>query len=170
MRKITNPEQFRNDIREKINEIIKDEKYSKNLETGIYNYSLKESTIRKVVKKWDNPFYVQIYTDKLKSIYINLKESPKLLEQIKDKQIEAKVLAFMTHQEMMPEKWDDMIQQKMKRDKTKYEDNMVASTDTFTCRKCHSNKCAYYQQQVRSADEPMTTFVTCVECGNRWKC
>jgi transcription elongation factor S-II len=170
MRKITNPEQFRNDIREKINEIIKDEKYSKNLETGIYNYSLKESTIRKVVKKWDNPFYVQIYSDKLKSIYFNLKESPKLLEQIKDKQLEAKVLAFMTHQEMMPEKWEAMIQLKMKRDKSKYEENMVASTDTFTCRKCHSNKCAYYQQQVRSADEPMTTFVTCVECGNRWKC
>ena len=25
------------------------------------------------------------------------------------------------------------------------------------------------QVQTRSADEPMTTFVLCNECGNRWK-
>lgn len=25
------------------------------------------------------------------------------------------------------------------------------------------------QLQTRSADEPMTTFVLCNECGNRWK-
>ena len=27
----------------------------------------------------------------------------------------------------------------------------------------------YIQLQTRSADEPMTTFVLCLECGNRWK-
>ena len=32
------------------------------------------------------------------------------------------------------------------------------------------SKCTYYQLQTRSADEPMTTFVTCINCGNRWKC
>ena len=26
-----------------------------------------------------------------------------------------------------------------------------------------------FQVQTRSADEPMTTFVFCNECGNRWK-
>ena len=44
-----------------------------------------------------------------------------------------------------------------------------ASTDAFKCGKCKQRKCTYYQLQTRSADEPMTTFVTCVECGNRWK-
>jgi hypothetical protein len=24
--------------------------------------------------------------------------------------------------------------------------------------------------QTRSADEPMTTFVTCIACGCRWRC
>jgi transcription elongation factor S-II len=76
----------------------------------------------------------------------------------------------MNHQEMKPEKWQAMIDAKILRDKNKYEVNMAAATDTFTCRKCHSNKCTYYQQQVRSADEPMTTFVQCIECGCRWKC
>ena len=76
----------------------------------------------------------------------------------------------MTHQEMNPEKWDAHIQAKMKRDKNKYDTTIVASTDTFKCRKCHSNKCTYYQAQTKSADEPMTTFVSCIDCGNRWKC
>jgi transcription elongation factor S-II len=44
-----------------------------------------------------------------------------------------------------------------------------ASTDMFTCGKCKQKKCTYYQLQTRSADEPMTTFVQCVNCGNRWK-
>ena len=39
----------------------------------------------------------------------------------------------------------------------------------FKCRRCKSNNCSYYQLQTRSADEPMTTFVSCQECGNRWK-
>ena len=76
----------------------------------------------------------------------------------------------MTHQELCPTKWNDLIEAKSKRDKNKFEVNLEASTDTFTCRKCKSNKCTYYQMQTRSADEPMTTFVTCLECGNRWKC
>jgi transcription elongation factor S-II len=40
----------------------------------------------------------------------------------------------------------------------------------FKCGKCKSVKTTYYQMQTRSADEPMTTFVTCMGCGNRWKC
>ena len=169
MRKIENSEIFRKNVCEKLNEIIKNEKKTSNLEKGIYNYSLKESTNRKVVKKWDNPFFIQIYTDRLRSIFFNLK-NPELLEQITTGQIKAHIVAFMTHQEMNPEKWDKLIQEKAKRDKTKYETTMEAATDTFTCRKCRSKKCTYYQMQTRSADEPMTTFVTCIDCGNRWKC
>lgn len=45
----------------------------------------------------------------------------------------------------------------------------LASTDQFKCGKCGQRKCTYYQMQTRSADEPMTTFVTCVNCNNRWK-
>lgn len=44
-----------------------------------------------------------------------------------------------------------------------------AETDQFKCGRCSKRKCKYYQLQTRSADEPMTTFVTCVNCGNRWK-
>ena len=44
-----------------------------------------------------------------------------------------------------------------------------ASTDQFKCGRCGQRKCTYYQMQTRSPDEPMTTFVTCVNCNKHWK-
>jgi transcription elongation factor S-II len=99
---------------------------------------------------------------------VNLKNSD-LLQQIKDSSIKPHIVAFMTHQEMKPDKWSSLIEAKSKRDKNKFETNLEAATDTFTCKKCKSNKCSYYALQTRSADEPMTIFVTCLDCGCRWK-
>jgi len=169
MHTIENPAQFRKNICDKLEKILGNEKHALNLEKGIFNYSLKEADNRKVVKKWDNHYFIQIYVDRLRSIYFNL-QNPKLCEQILSCQVKPHTVAFMTHQEMNPEKWEPLIQAKMKRDYYKYETKMEAATDTFKCRKCHSNKCTYYQMQTRSADEPMTTFVSCIDCGNRWKC
>ena len=42
-------------------------------------------------------------------------------------------------------------------------------TDQFKCRKCNQRKCTYYMLQTRSADEPMTAFITCINCKNKWK-
>ena len=39
--KIDNPEKFRSNIKQMLNDILKDEKNSNNLEKGIFNYSLK---------------------------------------------------------------------------------------------------------------------------------
>ncbi|XP_057469591.1 transcription elongation factor TFIIS-like [Actinidia eriantha] len=44
-----------------------------------------------------------------------------------------------------------------------------ATTDQFKCSKCGKKETTYHQMQTRSADEPMTTFVTCVNCGKNWK-
>ena len=57
----------------------------------------------------------------------------------------------------------------MKRDVSKFNTNTQASTDMFTCRKCKSKRCTYYELQTRSADEPATIFVTCLDCGKNWK-
>ena len=139
------------------------------IEKGIYNWAVKEATNKRVVKKWDNQFFVQIYLDHLRSIYINLKND-KLIEQVVSGEIKSHTIAFMSHHEMLPEKWAEMIRVKSIRDKSKFETNLEATTDTFTCRKCKSKKCSYYQMQTRSADEPMTIFIICLECGARWKC
>ena len=168
LRKIENHALFRENVVKKIDVILNNDKHSMNLEKGIYNYSLKEATRRKVIKKWDNPYFVQIYVDHLRSIFLNLKNDD-ILSQIKDGSIKSHTIAFMTHQELNPNRWAMMIEQKSKRDKSKFEVNMEAATDLFTCKKCKSKKCTYYQLQTRSADEPMTIFVTCLECGFRFK-
>lgn len=172
LRKIENPDTFRSNIRKKLESFFDQsenkEKHSTNLEKGVHNWTLKEATNRKVVKKWDNPFFVQIYLDHLRSIYMNLKND-RLINMVIKGEIKAHEIAFMTHQEMLPEKWEELIKQKSIRDKNKFEQNLEAATDTFTCRKCRSKKCTYYQMQTRSADEPMTIFVTCIDCGCRWK-
>lgn len=174
MKKISEPEAFRKNVCNNLVDLIfNNEKYALNLEKGIYNYTIKEAETKKVLKKWSNPYFVQIYLDKLKSLWINLKDknvSENILQQINEHQLQPHKVAFMTHQELNPKKWDNLIQQKMKRDKAKYETRLQAATDIFTCRKCKSNECTYYQMQTRSADEPMTTFVSCINCGNRWKC
>lgn len=46
----------------------------------------------------------------------------------------------------------------------------IASTDQFKCHKCLQRKTTYFQMQTRSADEPMTTFISCLNCNAHWKC
>ncbi len=177
LKTITNDGVFRTNIRKKIHEKIyfndndnKDEKnkHSINLEKGIFNYSLREADKFKIVKKWDNKHFVQLYLDKLRSVMNNLNKE--LIEKIKDKSINPAEIAFMTHQEIQPEKWQPLINAKIIRDKNKFEMKMQASTDAFTCKKCKSRNCSHYQQQIRSADEPMTVFIFCNDCNFRWKC
>jgi len=167
--KIKEPETFRFNMKTKLNNIIENDKLASNMEKGIFNYSLKEANNKKVVKKWDNPYFVQIYTDRMRSIIYNLTKNDILLEQLKNESIKPQDIAFMTHYEMCPEKWKTMLMVKSEKDKGKFETNIEASTDTFTCRKCRGNKTTYYQLQIRSADEPATTFINCIDCGNKWK-
>ena len=84
-------------------------------------------------------------------------------------EIKSQEIAFMTHHEMCPEKWDELIKAKTIRDKNKFEQKLEAMTDRYTCRKCFSKQCSYMQLQTRSADEGITTYINCNVCGFRWK-
>lgn len=168
MYKISNSDNFRSNIRTKLVPIIGDENLCTNLEKGVFNYAIKEANSKKIIKKWENPYFVQLYLDRLRSLFLNLKNE-ELLTQLKNKEITPQTLAFMTHQEMNPEHWRVLIDKKIKRDANKYTTNIKASTDMFTCKKCKSKRCTYYELQTRSADEPATIFVTCLDCGKNWK-
>lgn len=168
MRKIEDSEIFRKNIVDKLDIIINNYSISKELEEGIFEYASKEAKTLKLIIKWDNTDFVQLYIDRLRSIYCNLRKHT-LLDRLMTGDINAKTLAQMTHQEMDPQHWKELIDKKRKRDENKYTNNMQASTDMFTCRKCKSKKCTYYELQTRSADEPATIFITCLDCGKNWK-
>jgi len=178
MKVITNPDHFRKNIRIQLHQIIyekkKEEEESidnilcRNMEKGIYNYAIKEAKRRKIIKKWENPTFVQLYIDKLRSIFVNLKQT-EFLKQIQQGELMPQNIAFMTHQEINPKHWKEWIEKKMKRDASKYNDNIQASTNMYTCKKCRSTRCTYYEMQTRSADESATIFVTCLDCGKHWR-
>ena len=88
-----------------------------NLEKAIYNYALKEAELKKIVKKWENPLFLQLYTDRLFSIYMNMKNE-KILQSLKSKELLPVTFAFMTHQEMNPEHWKELLEKKRLIDKS----------------------------------------------------
>jgi transcription elongation factor S-II len=177
MKIIENPDEFRKNVINQLSNYLKKndiitsdyDSLGKNLEKGIYNYCIRESNKKNIVKKWDNEYFIHIYIDKFRTVYSNI-NSKYLIDLVNTKQIKIHEVAFMTHQELCPDKWKQLLYVKKIRDENKYTPIIEASTDNFTCWKCKSKKCTYYQLQTRSADEPMTTFVTCLSCGQRWRC
>lgn len=161
MRKIAN---------DMIQEYISKPKYVVNIEKSIYNKTIEHADENNIIKRWDNPHFKLLYKNLLRTIIINLQENKELCEKIMSKKIKSYKVGYMTHQEMNPIRWEKLMEMKKKKEENMYAPKLEASTDNFTCRDCKSKKCSYYQLQTRSADEPMTTFVTCLNCGNRWKC
>lgn len=162
------PFAFRQSMRSHLqNKYVLDEKQAANVEIGAYLYALEESNRAKIVKKWENRSFAQIYIERLRSVWINFGQSPSLLEKYKTGEITPETLSTMTHLEMNPDRWRTYIEKKMKRESQSTEER--ASTDMFTCKKCKSKKCSYYELQTRSADEPTTIFITCLDCGKNWK-
>ena len=45
----------------------------------------------------------------------------------------------------------------------------VRGESVFTCAKCKSKNIMSAEKQIRSADEPATIFLTCLNCGNKWR-
>lgn len=113
------------------------------------------------------------YRAKIRSLFLNLKDkgNPGLRNEIVLGYISAEKLVGMSKDEMASESVRAM-KEKIASDnlfKAKAVGETQAETDAFKCGRCQQRKCTYYQMQTRSADEPMTTFVTCTNCGNRWK-
>lgn len=113
------------------------------------------------------------YKNRVRSRVANLKDAknPTLRTNFIAGAITAKKLAKMTPEEMAS---DEMKKLRDKFVKEAINDAQLATvqgteTDLLKCGKCRKRNCTYNQIQTRSADEPMTTFVLCNECGHRWK-
>ncbi|KAI8144239.1 transcription elongation factor S-II [Fennellomyces sp. T-0311] len=113
------------------------------------------------------------YKNKIRSLTLNLKSksNPGLRESVVSGELPVGKLCSMSVEDMASE-------EAKARDRKLAEEALFnargagsaqAETDMFMCGKCKGRKTTYFQMQTRSADEPMTTFVTCVNCGNHWK-
>lgn len=113
------------------------------------------------------------YKNRIRSRVANLKDTknPTLRTNFIAGAITAQKLAKMTPEEMAS---DEMKKLRDKFVKEAINDAQLATvqgthTDLLKCGKCRKRNCTYNQIQTRSADEPMTTFVLCNDCGHRWK-
>lgn len=113
------------------------------------------------------------YKNRVRSRISNLKDpkNPGLRKNVLAGSIDLGRIATMTSEEMAS---DELKQLRNVMTQEAIREHQMAktggtTTDLLQCGKCKKKNCTYNQVQTRSADEPMTTFVLCNECGNRWK-
>jgi transcription elongation factor S-II len=127
---------------------------------------------------WDEPRFRYRYTTRVIGLELNLKNprNPELKRKVlagagTEGGIGLKKFVAMTPQEMFPELWETVYQKvairQLRREATVQVEN--APEGAHTCGRCKSRKTVYTAKQIRSADEPMTVFVTCLQCGKNWK-
>lgn len=151
---------FENLRSECINGLLKhvDKKKATELEKSIYDFSVDYANVHET-----QYLIEQIYETKADEI-INMIQNKEtgFLNHIKKGTINLANVAFMKPDELNPDKYNKIIKKKnTEADKI----NNQVTTTVYTCKKCKNNKCQATQRQTRSADEPATTFVTCMECG-----
>lgn len=134
--------------------------------------SILESTLIKVESSnYDYEIVKSIYNQKVRSIIKNLDKKNKrlnnktLLKSILSEKIDPYFIAFLSPSQLNPEAWTKELDKENKNNEAK---NNIKTTDLYKCYKCGHRKCVTTQKQTRSADEPMTTFVTCIVCYNTW--
>lgn len=111
------------------------------------------------------------YKATMRRLFQNLKLNRDLSTQVLSGDITCKKLVVMSHDELKSaerRKEDAALDvENMKKAQVPMEQKSIS--DALRCGRCRMKKVSYSQAQTRSADEPMTTFCECMNCGNRWK-
>ena len=142
------------------------------MEKNIYNTTIKEARGKLIDRVWSNQQFVWIYKKNYMKIIGNIKTNKNadfVLNKIKYGLWEPQNILSMKSQLLYPDLWEELLLKNAKKLSMIGKEMNQQGTDMFRCGKCKKNNCTYFQMQTRSADEPMTTFVTCLECGKRWK-
>ena len=146
----------------------------RSLEKGIFQSAYQYAQKQYIAQNWKTPLFCEAYRQRIRIVVSNLHPSSpvnntRLLTRIKEGEFPLATLPYMSSYEMFPEKWFALKDKLLQREQKILEGNKSRATDQFKCRRCHKSECTYYELQTRSADEPMTIFITCLNCGKEWR-
>lgn len=146
----------------------------KDLEIGIFNWTIDFSNKNNVIKNWNNSKFKETYINKSVSVISNL--DPKnylnnnyILNIVQKKKIKPHEVPYLKNEDIFPEKWNNIKNSLQKKEEGVKSNKNVSKTDQFKCGKCKKRECSYYELQIRSADESATLFITCLNCGSKWR-
>lgn len=147
-----------------------DDKICTDIEKCILNYACDTSCGQPA---WDNPHFASMYKHRFLWIQNGLRNNHALKAKICEKKLRPTELVKMGPHQFWPDgpyakAMEENIHREMRKE---YLAKEVKNQDgLFMCNRCRTKKTTYYQLQTRSADEPMTTFVSCLNCDKNWKC
>lgn len=160
-------------VRQRYGRVLEDGDKARRLEVHTFNWTVAACIRRNIKRYWDNPRFRYLYTTRALSLEFNLKNprNPGLAERVKASDNEyLRKFANMTPHEMFPELYapiyERLAAKQLRKMAVSHQD---APDGIYQCRACKSKKTQYACLQTRSADEPMTTYVSCLQCGRRWK-
>lgn len=144
------------------------------LVSEIFRASVDEANTKHIFPHWDNQLFQEIYNQRQYKLFSNLHPSspvanPRLLGRVKSGEVSMVDLPRLTDLELYPENWKRLQDTQLVKEQRWLEGNKSIATTQFQCNRCHKRECTYYEMQIRSADEPMTKFINCLNCGKRWR-
>lgn len=138
---------------------------AKDVEISAFNKAIDSCSKRGVSCSWENPRFIESY--RASALYV-VRNSAEIAKLVSEHHIEAKSAAYTTPFDLNPGRWADLLESQRIRNEARGS-KPQATTDMFTCPKCHARQTTYAEAQTRSADEPMTLFISCVVCGHAWR-
>lgn len=120
------------------------------------------------IKLYEATLGSHILTNLNKNNYVGNKS---MIENVINKTWDAKEIITRTKTspyELYPDMNKEILEEFKQREDIAYNKDFAISS-TYTCKNCKSNKCIVSQAQIKSADESMTTMVTCLNCNNKWQ-
>ena len=167
---------------------------SRNAEISTLNWAVQTARKNDQDPSWENPRFRKMYKSKVSCLTAELRRPNhavalnmavegdtvrvkldlvnQLAYRLKTKELDVKKLAKYPAEVLWPE--GPYAQAMIKSRKKELEREKAKTLDDdyvgmFKCGKCKSNKTTFYLLQTRSADEPMTAYITCLGCGRKWK-